>query len=44
MYVVGVVLLFLFRDSQFLCETPGPGNVVLQARAKSSFVCAGFIK
>lgn len=44
MNVVGVILLFLFLDSQFLCETPGLGNVVLQARAKWSFVCAGFMK
>lgn len=29
---------------EFLCEIPGPGNIVLQARAKLSFVCAGFIK
>lgn len=38
------ILLGFFSFSQFLCEAPGPHNVVLQARAKLSFVCAGFIK
>lgn len=37
-----VVLAFFFPE--FLCEIPGPGNIVLQARAKLSFVCAGSIK
>lgn len=36
-----VVLVFF---PEFLSEIPGPGNIVLQARAKLSFVCAGFIK
>lgn len=36
--------VFFFPFSQFLCEIPGPNNVVLQARAKLSVVCAGFIK
>lgn len=50
MYVAGgffclfYCLFWFFSFSQFLCEIPGPHNVVLQARAKLSFVCAGFIK
>lgn len=47
MYVVGVVLLpFFFSSpfSQFPCEIWGPRNIVLQARARLSFVYAGFIK
>lgn len=39
--VWGVVFFLCF---QFLCDTPGPCNVVLPARAKLSFVCTGFIK
>lgn len=38
--------LFFFSSpfSQFPCEIWGPRNIVLQARARLSFVYAGFIK
>lgn len=38
------VVLVCFFFPEFLCEIPGPGNIVSHARAKLSFVCAGFIK